>query len=64
MQTPFFCFLLRKAIVDKSVGYFFYIRLSMLFFQENIHLPILLLRLPMLLKLSKYAEFCEHKNWE
>lgn len=63
MQTPFFCFLLRKDIVDKSVGYFF-IYAYLCYFFKNIHLPILLLRLPMLLKLSKYAEFCEHKNGE
>lgn len=57
MQTSFFCFLLQKDIVDKSVGYFFGGTLLMLLFCENIHLS-------MLFDLSKYTEFGEHKNGE
>ena len=48
----------------KAVGNFFLIHLPMLLESKNVHLPILLLHLPMLFDLSKYTEFGELKNGE
>lgn len=65
MQTPFFLFSSTKKILWISLlVIFFWVLLLMLLFCENMHLSMLLFRLPMLFDLSKYTEFGEHKNGE
>lgn len=66
MQTPFFLFSSTKKIlwISLLVIFFWGVLLLMLLFCENIHLSMLLFRLPMLFDLSKYTEFGEHKNGE
>lgn len=67
MQTSFFLFSSTKKILWISLLVIFFgggVLLLMLLFCENIHLSMLLFRLPMLFDLSKYTEFGEHKNGE
>ncbi len=47
--------------MEKGVGNFCGLHLPMLLVGKNVHLSILLLRLPMLLNLSKITLFGEHK---